>query len=158
MEKATIKFNPTKFEDLVIDGARVENVNRVGISVACNDVGYLYNECSAQYPEDLIENFSSTDVVVRNCYIKNAGGDSIIAYHLKGGLFEYSPYLILTRLRELQDSTVRPCGPGDVSTRSTSIMRLLILCTMETHRRGTATVPPTHYSSIIIHMETWAAV
>ena len=84
------EFNPTKFEDLVIDGARVENVNRVGISVACNDVGYLYNECSAQYPEDLIENFSSTDVVVRNCYIKNAGGDSIIAYHLKGGLFEYN--------------------------------------------------------------------
>ena len=73
------------FDDVKIEGNIVKNVNRTGIgtasawwcraSVGCSDgSGYA----------------AHTNVVIRNNYVENAGGDGIVAINTVNGLIEYN--------------------------------------------------------------------
>lgn len=80
----------TKFNDILIEGCTVKNVNRSGITVGGSSWGTLYDGYGGKYPQSLIDQCSHTNVVIRNNYVENAGGDAICTEFCKAALVEYN--------------------------------------------------------------------
>lgn len=77
-----------RFDDVLIDGCSVINTNRWGIAV-----GYtaLWDEFSdMEISDETIAKYGSTNVVIRNNYVKDAGGDSITLMYCDRPLVEYN--------------------------------------------------------------------
>lgn len=75
-----------KYDDVLIENCHVENVNRWGIAV-----GYTYNWDqfqAAEIADDLVSTYGSTNVVIRNNYVKDAGGDAITTMYCDRPLIE----------------------------------------------------------------------
>ena len=68
-----------RYNDILIENCTVENARRTGIGVAYTahhkDIPY------AEIPDDLIEKYGSTNIVIRNNFIKDVGGDAIIIHY-----------------------------------------------------------------------------
>ena len=69
------------FDDILIDGCTVTNVDRQGITVGdilCN--GGLTNYSNANY---------STNVVIQNCVVDHPGGDGIVTFYTEGAIVQH---------------------------------------------------------------------
>ena len=69
------------FNDILIDGCTVVNVDRQGITVgdlACN--GGLTNYTNTYY---------STNVIIQNCVVDHPGGDGIVVFYCEGAIIQY---------------------------------------------------------------------
>mgnify|MGYP001629417225 CR=1 FL=1 len=64
-----------KYDDVLIEGCTLDNVNRWGIAVGYTC--YLDKFKTAELPDDTVRTYGSTNVVVRNNYLSDLGGDGI---------------------------------------------------------------------------------
>ena len=77
------------YNDILIENCFVENVSRWGISVAVTAYAYMFN-ASAEVPDDLCKKYGCTNVVIRNNYLKDIGGDAITTKYCLTPLIEYN--------------------------------------------------------------------
>lgn len=90
VEKPTdeAKTGISKYDDVQIRNCQLDTVNRWGIAV-----GYTYNWdkfTSAELSEDVMNKYSSTNVVIENNYLNNVGGDAITTMYLDEPLIQYN--------------------------------------------------------------------
>lgn len=64
-----------KYDDVLIEGCTLDNVNRWGIAVGYTC--YWDKFKTAELPDDTVRTYGSTNVVVRNNYLSDLGGDGI---------------------------------------------------------------------------------
>lgn len=80
----------TKYDDILIEGCTVENVNRTGISIAFSSWHAQYNNQSGAYPQITVDTYSHTNVVIRHNKCKEIGGDGIVSMYCKNPLIEWN--------------------------------------------------------------------
>lgn len=80
----------SRFNDILIEGCSVQNVNRTGLSVGSSSYGALYDGYGGNYPSSIINTYSHTNVVIRSNYIINVGGDGIVPQYCNAPLIEYN--------------------------------------------------------------------
>lgn len=90
VEKPTdeAKTGISKYDDVQIRNCQLDTVNRWGIAV-----GYTYywdKFTSAELSEDVMNKYSSTNVVIENNYLNNVGGDAITTMYLDEPLIQYN--------------------------------------------------------------------
>ena len=80
---------PAKYDDVLIEGCRLDEVNRWGIAV-----GYTGHWDEFKYgpsiDEDVCKTYGSTNVVIRNNYLTNVGGDGITTMYCYMPIMEYN--------------------------------------------------------------------
>ena len=98
---------PAKFDDVLIEGCRLDEVNRWGIAV-----GYTAHWDQFAYgptiDPDICKTYGSTNVVIRGNYLTNVGGDGITTMYCYQPLMEYN---VLDGY--CQDMTDEIYGPSD---------------------------------------------
>ena len=98
---------PAKFDDVLIEGCRVDEVNRWGIAVGYTAHWDKFTYASTIDP-DICQTYGSTNVVIRNNYLTNIGGDGITTMYCYQPLIEYN---VLDGY--CQDMTEEIYGPSD---------------------------------------------
>jgi len=98
---------PAKFNDVLIEGCRLDEVNRWGIAV-----GYTAHWDQFAYgpsiDADICKTYGSTNVVIRGNYLTNVGGDGITT------MYCYQPLIERNVLDGYcQDMTTEIYGPSD---------------------------------------------
>ena len=78
----------SRFNDVLIDGCSVVNTNRWGIAVGFTALWNKYT--NMEISDEDIAKYGSTNVVIRNNYVKDAGGDSITLMYCDKPLVEYN--------------------------------------------------------------------
>ena len=78
----------SKYNDVKIENCIVENVNRWGIAVGYT--AYWDQFTGAEISDEAIAKYGSTEVEIRNNYVKDAGGDSITTMYCDRPIIEYN--------------------------------------------------------------------
>ena len=78
-----------RYDDVLIEGCSVTNTNRWGIAVGYTALWDKFADTAA-IDDDVINEYGSTNVVIRNNYVKDAGGDSITLMYCDRPLVEYN--------------------------------------------------------------------
>ncbi|WP_103981231.1 right-handed parallel beta-helix repeat-containing protein [Helcococcus massiliensis] len=92
-----------KYDDVKIENCYLDTVNRWGIAV-----GYSYTWdkfLGGHLADDVVKKYGSTNVVIRNNYIKDAGGDAITVMYCFRPLIEYN----------VADGVAKQINPTDYS-------------------------------------------
>ena len=92
-----------RYNDVKIENCYLDTVNRWGIAV-----GYTYTWdkfLGGQLPDDVVKKYGSTNIVIRNNYIKDAGGDAITVMYCFRPLIEYN----------VADGVAKQINPTDYS-------------------------------------------
>lgn len=89
-DKAAIKGNTAHFNDILIENCYVADVSRTGISMGYTTMGPDMNGLGGIMPQDMLDNYFHTNVVVRNNYVQRAGGDGIVTMFCISPLIEYN--------------------------------------------------------------------
>lgn len=79
---------PTKYDDILIEGCTVENVNRSGIFMAITSWYAKYDNQNGAYPQSVVDTYSHTNVIIRNNVCREIGGDGIVSIFCKNPLIE----------------------------------------------------------------------
>lgn len=82
------KTGIARYNDILIENNSVNNVSRWGIAVGYT--AYASHFTGAEIPDETIAKYGSSNVVIRNNYIKDPGGDAITAMYLDRPLIEYN--------------------------------------------------------------------
>ncbi len=77
-----------RFDDVLIDGCSVQNTNRWGIAVGYTALWGKFT--GMEISDEDIAKYGSTNVVVQNNYVKDAGGDSITMMYCDKPLVQYN--------------------------------------------------------------------
>ncbi len=77
-----------RFDDVLIDGCSVRNTNRWGIAVGYTALWGKFT--GMEISDEDIAKYGSTNVVVQNNYVKDAGGDSITMMYCDKPLVQYN--------------------------------------------------------------------
>lgn len=88
--KEEIETIETHFADILVENCYVKDVSRTGISVGYttkDDDSYGYG---GRLPADFIQKYYHTNVVIRNNYVENSGGDAIVPMYCNEPLIEYN--------------------------------------------------------------------
>jgi len=75
-----------KYDDVLIEGCNLNNVNRWGIAVGYTC--YWDKFKTAELPDDTVRTYGSTNVVIRNNYLSDLGGDGITVMYCFRPLIE----------------------------------------------------------------------
>ncbi len=78
----------SRYNDVKIENCIVENVNRWGIAVGYT--AYWDKFLGAEISDEVISEYGSTGVEIRNNYVKDAGGDSITTMYCDRPIIEYN--------------------------------------------------------------------
>ena len=78
-----------RYDDLVIEGCHVENVSRWGIAAAYTAYHNKMQSLTA-IPDEISRQWGSTNVIMRNNYVKDVGGDGITPMHCFRPIVEYN--------------------------------------------------------------------
>ncbi len=78
----------SRYDDVLIEGCEVNTVSRWGIAVGYT--AYWNQFTTAEISDEVSETYGSTNVVIRNNYIKDAGGDAITTMYCHRPLIEYN--------------------------------------------------------------------
>ena len=97
----------SKFDDVLIEGCRLDEVNRWGIAVGYTAYWDEFVYGPTIDPE-VCQTYGSTNVVIRNNYLTNVGGDGITTMYCYQPLMEYN---VLSGY--CQDMTDEIYGPSD---------------------------------------------
>lgn len=89
-DNAEITGKEARFDSVLIENCYVKDVSRTGISMGWtvkdgDSYGY-----GGYLPQDFIDNYYHTNVVIRNNYVQRAGGDAIVPMYCKEPLIEYN--------------------------------------------------------------------
>lgn len=82
------KTGIARYDDVQIRNCRLDTVNRWGIAV-----GYTYNWdkfTTGELSDDVMDKYSSTNVVIENNYLNDVGGDAITTMYLDEPLIQYN--------------------------------------------------------------------
>ena len=79
----------SRFDDVLIEGCRLDEVNRWGIAVGYTAYWDQFAYGSTIDPE-VCQTYGSTNVVIRNNYLTNVGGDGITTMYCYQPLIEYN--------------------------------------------------------------------
>lgn len=96
----------SRYNDILIEGCSVINTNRWGIAV-----GYTTKWDQFQgeaISNETVESYGSSNVVIRNNYVKDAGGDSITLMYCDRPLVEYN--VSDGAARQMHSGDYGPCG------------------------------------------------
>ena len=93
----------SRYNDIKIENSTVNNVNRWGIAVGYT--AYWDKFLSSEIPDETIAKYGSTNVEIRNNYIKDAGGDAITMMYVDRPIVEYN----------VSDGAARHINPTDYS-------------------------------------------
>ncbi len=93
----------SRYNDVLIEGCSVINTNRWGIAVGYT--GFWNKFTNMEISNEDIAKYGSTNVVIRNNYVKDAGGDSITLMYCDKPLVEYN----------VSDGAARQMHSGDYS-------------------------------------------
>ncbi len=77
-----------RYNDVLIENCKLDNVNRWGIAVGYT--AYYDNFNASEISDEAIAKYGSTNVVIKNNYIKDAGGDAITTMYCDRPLIEYN--------------------------------------------------------------------
>ena len=108
--KDEAKTGIARYNDVKIENSYLDTVNRWGIAV-----GYTYawdKFKTAQLPDDVVKKYGSTNIEIRNNYIKDAGGDAITVMYAFRPLVEYN----------VSDGVARHMNPKDYSANRFGIV------------------------------------
>ena len=103
---------PAKFDDVLIEGCRLDKVNRWGIAVG-------YTAHWDQFPygptidPDICQTYGSTNVVIRGNYLTEIGGDGITTMYCYQPLMEYN--VLDGYCRDMTDAIYGPSDGGLVA-------------------------------------------
>lgn len=97
----------SRYDDVKIENCTVENVNRWGIAVGYTAYWNKFTDMAIS--DETAAAYGSTNVVVRNNYIKDAGGDAITMMYCDRPLVEYN----------VSDGAARQINTTDYSETST---------------------------------------
>ena len=79
----------SRFDDVLIEGCRLDEVNRWGIAVGYTAYWDQFTYASTIDP-DICRTYGSTNVVIRNNYLTNVGGDGITTMYCYQPMIEYN--------------------------------------------------------------------
>lgn len=82
--------NDTRFDDLSVENCTVKNVSRTGISVGSSRSAELWDSHGGDIPQEILDKYAHTNVVIRGNYVENAGGDAIVPMFAQSPLIEYN--------------------------------------------------------------------
>lgn len=83
--------HPTRYDDISVQNCTVADVSRTGISVGSSHSAYYWERHPGGIiPEDVKSKYGHTNVVIRNNYIEEAGGDAIVPQFCIAPLIEYN--------------------------------------------------------------------
>lgn len=82
--------NDTRFHDLSVENCTVKNVSRTGISVGSSRSYALWDGHGGDIPQDVLDKYAHTNMVIRGNYVENAGGDAIVPMFAQSPLIEYN--------------------------------------------------------------------
>lgn len=77
-----------RYDDVLIEGCRVEDVNRWGIAAAYT--AYCGRFATKEIPDEVAARYGATRVVIRHNYVKDPGGDAITPMYCDRPLIEYN--------------------------------------------------------------------
>lgn len=97
----------SRYDGVKIENCTVENVNRWGIAVGYT--AYWNKFTAMEISDDIAATYGSANVVIRNNYIKDAGGDAITMMYCDRPLVEYN----------VSDGAARQINTTDYSKTST---------------------------------------
>lgn len=80
----------TRFNDILVQGCSIVNVNRSGLFVGYTSWNALYEGYDGDYPIETISACSHTQVIIRNNYIESSGGDAIVVCYSDKPLIEHN--------------------------------------------------------------------
>lgn len=95
-----------RYDDVKIENCKVDTVNRWGIAVGYT--AYWDHFTGVELSEDAAKKYGNGNVVIRNNYIKDAGGDAITVMYCYRPLVEYN----------VADGTARQINTTDYSATS----------------------------------------
>lgn len=78
----------SRYDDVLIENCSVRNVNRWGIAVGYT--AYWKKFTQKEIPDEVIAKYGSANVVIRNNYVKDPGGDAITTMYCDRPLIEYN--------------------------------------------------------------------
>lgn len=78
----------SRYDDVLIENCSVRKVNRWGIAVGYT--GYWKKFTQKEISDEAIAEYGSSNVVIRNNYVKDSGGDAITAMYCDRPLIEYN--------------------------------------------------------------------
>ena len=92
-----------RYNDILIENCKLDNVNRWGIAVGYTAYHDRFN--AAEISDETIAAYGATNVVIKNNYIKDAGGDAITTMYCDRPVIEYN----------VADGVARQINPTDYS-------------------------------------------
>ena len=96
----------SRYDDVLIDGCTVKNVNRWGIAVGYTTKWDRFQ--GSAISDETIRQYGSTNVVIQNNYVKDAGGDSITLMYCDRPLVQYN--VSDGAARQMHSGDYGPCG------------------------------------------------
>ena len=70
--------NNTRFDDIQVVNNIVKRVSRTGISVGTTSSSALWDGHEGNIPQEVLDAYGHTNVLIRNNYVEEAGGDAIV--------------------------------------------------------------------------------
>ncbi len=80
----------SRYDDVKIENCTVENTNRWGIAVGYSAYWDVFPDKVKAISDEDIRKYGSTNVVIRNNYVKDSGGDAITLMYCDRPLVEYN--------------------------------------------------------------------
>lgn len=80
----------SRFDDVLIENCSVRKTNRWGIAVGYTAYWNKFPDSKSDISDEDIKTYGSTNVVIRNNYVKEAGGDAITTMYCDRPLIEYN--------------------------------------------------------------------
>lgn len=82
--------NNTRFDDIQVVNNIVKRVSRTGISVGTTSSSALWDGHGGNIPQEVLDAYGHTNVLIRNNYVEEAGGDAIVPMFSIKPLIEYN--------------------------------------------------------------------
>lgn len=83
--------HPTRYDDVLVQNCTVSNVSRTGISVGSSHSAYYWERHpGGMIPDEVKNKYGHTNVVIRNNYVEEPGGDAIVPQFCIAPLIEYN--------------------------------------------------------------------
>ncbi len=88
--EVTDESDDTRFNNISVQNCTVKRVSRTGISVGMTESYELWDGHGGIIPDEVKEKYGHTNVVIRNNYVEEAGGDAIVPMFSISPLIEYN--------------------------------------------------------------------
>lgn len=82
--------NNTRFDDIQVVNNIVKRVSRTGISIGTTSASSFWDGHGGLIPQEVLDAYAHTNVLIRNNYVEEAGGDAIVPMFSIKPVIEYN--------------------------------------------------------------------